>query len=257
MDPLEIVAHRGAPSDAAPENTLPAFEKAIELGADAVELDVRLTADGVPVLYHYFYLEEATSLTGPVFDYTLEQLRERPVLADGSLRIPTLNEVLETVGGQIGLEIEIKGPEPESSEIVAAELCKFKHLWETIEVTSYEPMLLVDIGRRCPGLVTDLLFPRSEGWMKLDVVTYLAIHRARLAQARAIHLHPTQLSAEAVADIRRQGIEVHVWDVNDSASLNTACELEIPRICTDECQQAVEFRQGMGQLNNSQFGNRL
>ncbi|MBN1218885.1 MAG: glycerophosphodiester phosphodiesterase [Anaerolineae bacterium] len=59
---FEIVAHRGAPTEVAPENTIPAFQRAIDLGADAVELDVRLTADHVPVVYHYFYLEEATGL---------------------------------------------------------------------------------------------------------------------------------------------------------------------------------------------------
>lgn len=53
MTQFEIVAHRGA-HDQVPENTLPAFERAIELGADAVELDVRLTADGIPVVYHLY-----------------------------------------------------------------------------------------------------------------------------------------------------------------------------------------------------------
>ena len=125
MSSFEIVAHRGVPSAEMPENTIPAYQKAIELGADAVDLDVRLTADGVPVVYHYFYLDEGTSLTGPVFAHTFEQLQRRQSFVDGSLRIPTLNEVLETIGGQIGLEIEIKGPELESSEIVAAELHKF------------------------------------------------------------------------------------------------------------------------------------
>jgi glycerophosphoryl diester phosphodiesterase len=158
-------------------------------------------------------------------------------------RIPTLHEVLETFGGRIGLEIEIKGPEPESSEIVGAALCNFRHLWETIEVTSYEPALLLDIQQRCPGLATDLLFPRSEDWMRLDVVTYLAVHRARLARARAVHLHPTQLSSEVVSAVRSWGIEVHAWGVNGEQSLNRAMELGIPRICTDKLQQALDFRQ--------------
>ncbi len=236
MTHFEIVAHRGVPTEA-PENTIPSFQRAIDLGADAVELDVRLTADQTPVVYHYFYLDEFSSLSGPIFQYTFDQLPSTQPFS-----IPTLYEVLETIGGQVGLEIEIKGPEPESSEIVAASLCKFKHLWESIEVTSYEPMLLIDIQQRCPGLTTDLLFPRSEDWMKLDVVTYLAIQRARLAQARAVHLQPTQLSQEVVSTIRQHGIEVHAWDVNDEASLKTILELNIPRICTDRVQQALEFR---------------
>src|SRR5258708_205356 len=116
MASFEIVAHRGIATASAPENTLAAFQQAIHLGADVVELDVRLTADHVPVVYHYYYLEEITSATGPIFTYTLNQLREVEVFAhDRSTsahgRISTLAEVLDAIGGQIELEIEIKGPE--------------------------------------------------------------------------------------------------------------------------------------------------
>jgi glycerophosphoryl diester phosphodiesterase len=239
---FEIVAHRGVYSEA-PENTIPAFQRAIELGADAVELDVRLMSDGVPVVYHYFYLDEITALSGPIFNYTWKQLQGLRHFKNGLFSIPTLHQVLETIGGKTGLEIEIKGPESEASEKVATVLRQFKHWWETIEVTSYEPMLLFDIRQRCPNLATDLLFPLSEGWMKLDVVTYLAIHRAKLAQARAVHLHPTQLSLEVVTSIRQQGIEVHSWDINDEQSLNSIWELKIPRICTDKLLEALAFRQ--------------
>lgn len=247
MPYFEVVAHRGVPKEG-PENTIPAFQRAIDLGADAIEFDVRLTRDQVPIIHHYFYLEATTAVSGPVFDYTFDQLQDVEVLGSGDnvvsgCRIPTLREVMETFGGRMGLEIEIKGPEPESSQIVGAVLRNFSHLWETIEVTSYEPTLLLDIQQRCPGLATDLLFPRSEDWMRLDVVTYLAVHRARLARARAVHLHPTQLSSEVISALRSHGIEVHAWDVNDEQSLNSAMELGIPRICTDKLQQALDLRQ--------------
>jgi glycerophosphoryl diester phosphodiesterase len=191
---FEIVAHRGVP-DAAPENTLPAFQRAIDLGADVVELDVRLTADRVPAVFHYFYLDGITSLTGPIFNYTFDQLRRAPMLSHsdqdcGDVKISTLPDVLEAIGGRIGLEIEVKGPEPESSEIVGAVLGRFKHLWDTFEVTSYEPALLLDIQRSCPGLATDLLFPRSESWMKLDVVAqdtpYSQEYLSLLARSRRL-----------------------------------------------------------------------
>lgn len=113
------------------------------------------------------------------------------------------------------MEIELKGPELESSEIVGSILRQFRHLWEAIEVTSYDPVLLLDIQKHCPGLATDLLISRSEPWMKMDVVAYLAVHHARTARARAVHLHPTQLSRETITAIREQGIDVHAWDVND------------------------------------------
>jgi glycerophosphoryl diester phosphodiesterase len=246
MNRFDVVAHRGIATEA-PENTIASFQKAVELGADAIELDVRLTADRIPVVYHYFYLQETTSATGTIFDFTLEQLRNVKVFCknDPSVkegRISTLSEILEIFGGKIGLEVEIKGPEPEAPEIIGNVLKKFQNLWESIEVTSYEPALLLTVKNICPGLKVDLLFPRSESWMGLDVVQYQAIHKSRLAQARAVHLHPTQLSETIVDALRHQGIEIHAWDVNDDESLDLITKIDIPRICSDNFKQALVYR---------------
>jgi glycerophosphoryl diester phosphodiesterase len=249
MRPFEIVAHRGISTES-PENTIASFQRAVELGADAVELDIRLTSDQIPVVYHYFYLQENTSLSGPIFDFTFEQVRKanvfcknNPSASEG--RISTLSEILEIFGGKIGLEIEIKGPEPEAAEIIGNALNKFKNLWKTMEVTSYEPALLLAIQKICPGLPTDLLFPRSESWMKLDVAQYQAIHFSRLAHARAVHLHPTQLSEMVVKALHQQNIEIHAWDVNDEQTLMTVAKLGIPRICTDNFKHVRAFRDKM------------
>ncbi len=248
MKSFAIVAHRGVPTDA-PENTIASFQRAVELGADAIELDVRLTADHIPVVYHYYYLDVTTTASGPLFDFTLAQLRQvevcshaLPALARG--RISTLHDVLEQFGGRIGLEIEIKGPEPESVGNVSEVLRRFQPLWDSIEVTSYEPAILLGVQECCPGIMTDWLAPRTESWMRPDAVAYRALHGARLARARAAHLHITDLSAEIVAAIRRQGIEVHAWGVNDGLTLERSAAWGIPRICTDDLRQALAFRAG-------------
>lgn len=245
MNPFEIVAHRGV-ATAYPENTLPAFKRAIELVADAIELDVRLTKDKIPVVYHYYYLDKITSFTGPIFNYTYHQLQQARFLnvhaGVDSLKISTLAEVLDTIGDRTGLEIEIKGPEPEAVDIIGDILRKFQNLWKTIEVTSYEISLLLGIKNQCPGITTDLLLPRSDPWMKPDVVGYEALHKARLAQARAVHLHPSQLSDEAVHVIRNSGVEIHAWDVNDEHALDTIVKYNIPRICTDHFELTANFR---------------
>src|SRR5215207_1501623 len=199
MKRFEIIAHRGIPTEA-PENTISSFQRAIELGADAVELDVRLTADQIPVVYHYFYLQENTSASGVIFDFTLEQLRhvkvfckDNPAAKEG--RISTLSEILEMFCGKIGLVIEMKGPEPEAPEVIGKVLNGFKDFWNTVEVTSGEPALLLALQKICPGIATVLDFPRSENsWRKLDVIQYQMIHSSRLADARAVNIHPTQLS---------------------------------------------------------------
>jgi glycerophosphoryl diester phosphodiesterase len=166
--------------------------------------------------------------------------KNNPTVNEGY--ISTLSEILELFGGKIGLEIEIKGPEPEAPNLIGNVLNNFKNLWDTVEITSYEPALLLAIQKICPGLNVDLLFPHSESWMKLDVVEYQAIHYSRLTHARAVHLHPTQLTEKIVAALHHQGIEIHAWDVNDQQSLRKVAKLGIPRLCTDNLVQALAFR---------------
>lgn len=76
-----------------------------------------------------------------------------------------------------------------------------------------------------------------------DVVAYNAIHRTKQAQARAVHLHPSQLSVEVVNTIRQQGIQIHAWDVNSTGNLRRVREMDITRICTDDLIQALQFFQ--------------
>jgi glycerophosphoryl diester phosphodiesterase len=235
---MKITAHRGV-HDNLPENTIPAFERAVELGADAVEMDIRLTADGIPVVYHYYYLETLSTSSGAIFNLTLDQIRQVRFSqhAEAGASIPTLREVLDALGGKIGLEIEIKGPEPESASRIGELLREYKPLWDNMEVTSFEPAMLLIVRELCPGLAVDLLTPQSPAWMQPDVVAYQSLHHARLARARAVHLHTTQIREDVVDFIRRAGIDVHVWDVSDEAAFRKTRDLKITNICTDFFQQ--------------------
>jgi glycerophosphoryl diester phosphodiesterase len=246
MPEFEIVADRGAATEA-PENTIAAFEAAAEQGADAVELDVRLTSDHVPVVHHFYNLGSRASASGPIFAFTWEQLRQVRLggADDASVppeHIPSLDEVLTRFGGRLGLEIHMQGPEPEAPVIVGGLLQQHRHIWGAVEVTSYEPAVLLEIQRVCPGLATDLLFPRSESWKTPDIEQYEAVQCGRMARATAVHIHPSQLSAAMVRAVRAQGIEVHAWDVNDENALGLVAELGIPRLNTDNLRQALAFR---------------
>jgi glycerophosphoryl diester phosphodiesterase len=83
-----VVAHRGDPSEAAPENTLAAFGSALDAGADAVEFDVRLTADGVPVVIHDAAVDRTTEGTGIVRSMTVAEVKRLRIA--GGHEIPTL-----------------------------------------------------------------------------------------------------------------------------------------------------------------------
>jgi glycerophosphoryl diester phosphodiesterase len=246
MDNFEIVAHRGVPLEA-PENSIKSFTLATELGADAIELDVRLTADHIPIVYHYFYLQEITNFSGPIFNFTYEELQNvkfsgNMMKRNSKYQIPSLEMVLKSFSHKIGLEIEIKGPEPESVELIANTIKKFKNHSMNLEVTSYEPYLLRKFKKYCPDVNTDLLVPLSENWMKSDVTLYLAVHRARIANTNTIHLHPSQLSQQVINTLQKKGFYVHAWDVNDINTLKKMLELNIERICTDDCRLMINYR---------------
>lgn len=244
--PPQVVAHRGVTGEV-PENTIPAFEQAIQVGADGVELDVRLTSDGVPVVFHYFYLDGFTTGQGPLHANTRESLRRVGVIEKDRpehFAIPTLREVLQVIAGRIDLEIELKGPEPELAEATAEVLSDFRAQWPSMELMSFEPLLLRSMQELC-SVPVDLLTHRSESWMKGDYVAYVGLHRARLAGARAVHLHPTQLSVEVVEAVRAGGIDVHSWDVNDREAFELMLELEIPRFTTDRASEILRWREGV------------
>jgi glycerophosphoryl diester phosphodiesterase len=244
MRPIEIIAHRGL-ADHFPENTIPAFKEAVEHGADAVEFDVRLSSDKIPLVYHNYYLHELTNLVGPAFKKTYQQIRAAKFVHQPDpqvdLHIPSLVEVLNHLTGKIILEIEIKAPKPEASGLVGSLLSDYRHAWDSIEITSYEPMHLVDIREYCPGITADLLIPLNEPWMGPDVLTYQVIHRAHLAVACGVHVHPTQLSRHVAEQIRNGGIEVLAWDVNHAADWYEVVRHRIPKITTDNLVQIMRL----------------
>jgi Glycerophosphoryl diester phosphodiesterase len=126
------IAHRGA-SGYAPENTLAAFDKAVEMQADYIEIDVQLSKDDLPVVIHDDTLDRTTNGTGNISAHTFQELRS---LDAGSWfdkdyageKIPSLNEVLEMYGEKINILIELKSPElyPGVEEKVAEALAKYK-----------------------------------------------------------------------------------------------------------------------------------
>lgn len=114
---VHVIAHRGA-HDGIPENTLPAYEKAIELGADFVEVDLRTTKDGRIVSVHNDTVDAYTKdTTGKVADFTLAELKALDIGSRvgpewAETRIPTFEEILEVCRGRIGIYVDLKAADP-------------------------------------------------------------------------------------------------------------------------------------------------
>jgi glycerophosphoryl diester phosphodiesterase len=161
-----IVAHRGS-SAIAPENTLAAFQRAVEGGADAVELDIRLTSDGEVVVFHDSQLRRTTNGRGRVEEHTLASLKELSAgrwfnRSFSSEKIPTLGEVLELLRRRVGVNIEIKTDlrRRRYSEIVqrCCNVIQQHHAESYVLVSSFHHAFVREMKRKLPSVATGMLF---------------------------------------------------------------------------------------------------
>ena len=240
LDTRSVIAHRGA-SGLAPENTLEAFDLAGKAGADAFELDVRLSHDGAAVVIHDDALDRTTDLTGPVRAQTVADLRR----ADAGFRfttdggrtfpfrrkgagIPTLGEVLWTFPGMPML-IEVKEPEVQAAVqrvLVtegATERCVLasEHR-EALELFSGPPFVRAASGSEISALYRNVLLH-----LPLPRVNY------RLLSVPEKYRMLTVPTSRFVAAARSLGCAVDVWTVNDTATARALWARGVAGIVTD------------------------
>lgn len=160
---VRVIAHRGA-SGYAPENTRAAFEKAIAMGADAIETDVRLTADGHLVLVHDATVTRTTDGHGPVADHTLAELRSLDAgrwlgpQFEGE-RVATLSDLIEEFVPRIPAVLEIKD---QAATGPAIEAIRAAGIETRIEVTSFLWPAVVEAKRLAPDLTVGFLTPEFD-----------------------------------------------------------------------------------------------
>jgi glycerophosphoryl diester phosphodiesterase len=220
------IGHRGAAGHA-PENTLAAIRKAAELGAHMVELDVRLSADGVPVLSHDSAVAAEGDGTTPI--NTLSAVELGRTGAEPETSVPTLRAALDLCA-QLGLGpyLEIKeraAIEPLLDELAARDLARFS------VVGSFEPAWVARVTDRAPHIPTSILF----GAFDVDPVAL-----ARGCGATYVHpcweRHPaphTLLDDTWLAAVRRAGLGVICWHEERPDVLAALLRLGIAGICTD------------------------
>lgn len=167
-----VVAHRGAAA-VAPENTMEAYRRAVEMGADAIELDVQLSADGEMVLMHDETVDRTTDLTGSIASMTLEQLRAadagfRFEAPDGTfpfrgngLTIPTLGEVLEWLPDGTGLVVEVKA-RAATAPVIAALRSSRVRAAGALSLISFEEVIIDEARALDPEIPTGYLLVPSQ-----------------------------------------------------------------------------------------------
>jgi glycerophosphoryl diester phosphodiesterase len=167
-----VVAHRGAAANA-PENTMPAFQLAVDMGADAIELDVHLTADGKLAVMHDETLERTTDRSGTIASMTMAQIRRadagyRFEAADGSfpfrgkkLRVPTLPEVLTWLPDGIGLVVEVKARDAIAPTVKALRRSRVRAA-NAVSLVSFDEHTLERSRELDPDLPTGYLLVPSQ-----------------------------------------------------------------------------------------------
>lgn len=224
-------AHRGA-SGTCPENTMAAFVKALQLGANGIETDVQMTKDGQLVLIHDETVKRTTGSDGWVKDYTLEELKK---LDAGSWYgeefrgepIPTLEELLVLAKEHnLHVNIEFKNgvvqyPELEKKTI---ELVRQYDMMEQVIVSSFNHYSLVLTKQLAPEMQTGILYMEGlyEPWVYAKRIGATALHAFRVAVRK-----------EWVEQAREQGIRYHPFTVNEEQEMQALLHAGVSGIITD------------------------
>ncbi len=223
------IAHRGASAYAA-ENSLEAFRVAAELGADLIEIDIRATADDVPVLIHDGSLKRTHGIDGDVSDLTMSELRQ--LTADGSALVgfDDVCEFCRELG--LGLYLDIKRLSVEAARSIFASLDSRHYMKSTI-FGSFRPDYLADIKAARPDAKTSILF----GAVNIDPV--------KLAQAiNADFVHPCWenraeqphklLTPEWLNAVRKANLGIVCWHEERPAEIAALKALGVDAICSDK-----------------------
>ncbi len=220
-----VIAHRTTMGHA-PENTVLGIRRAMEMGCDGVEIDVQLSADGIPVLIHDDLLDRTTSGSGPVAEASLADLQALD--AGEGEPVPTLREALELINGRMLLVIELKiSPEadvPALSTAVLEEIERVDALpWSWL--WSFDSQTVIELANRAShGLrIAHLcLTPTAEIWQ------IAAQHRLD-----GISMHSIGLTEANVSACRAHEMAAFVWTVNEPADIERCVNLGATGIVGD------------------------
>lgn len=219
-----VIGHRGAKGHVA-ENTLASIKKAMDLGADGIEIDVFRCKTGEIVVFHDKKLDKLTDGKGLIENKSLMELKKLKVLGTNE-QIPTLNEVFEVIDNKTFLNIELKGSNTAklSLEIVKEQLNNNKIFPQNILFSSFNWKELEDLRK-------------LDARIRIALVTgndpLLAIDPALKLNAVAINPSHEKLNKKVINKIFKAGLKVYTWTVNDKDDIRKMKKLGVNGIITD------------------------
>lgn len=222
-----VLGHRGAPLDA-PENTIAGFALALAAGADGVELDVQLSADGVPVVIHDDTLRRTTGARG-----RLDRLAWRRIsgLRTGGEPVPSLEQAAvwaAATGAWLNVEIKARGA-------AAATLAVLERagLTERVIVSSFHPSEVREVGR---------LDPRASRYLLLERWDAASLSSVEACGAGGVCLRVDAASDEVLAELDAIGLPVVVWTADDPGRLSELLRSRVRAVITNRPELAARLR---------------
>jgi glycerophosphoryl diester phosphodiesterase len=252
----QIIAHRGA-SELAPENTIAAFQKAIDDGAEGIEFDIQLSKDNIPMVFHDDDLKRIAGRDSLVSELNSSDLRQIdagswfnrlfPEKAQEKFtgeRISTLREILDFLKGYKGLiYIELKGIEDQNNELFSqavGEVIKNSKILPQIIVKSFNLDLLPLIKKHCPTVKTAALF--SPTVMILLRKEKRLINIAKELDVDGLSLHFALVTKKLMKKASAQNLSVAIWTVDHQRWLKRGRRLGIDHIITNNPKKFIAKR---------------
>jgi len=219
------MGHRGAKA-LEPENTLLSIRRAMEIGVDAVEIDVHLTKDKEVVVIHDSTVDRTTNGKGPVGSYTLEEIKKLD--AGKGEKIPTLKEVIEFVKDKVRLIIELK---EEGTEDKVVGLIKGYNMFDSAYIISFWHMLVKKIKEMDSRIKTGVLLVGCP----VDACI------ARSASADALVMNYAFVSKGLVDKAHQEGLKVFIWNIDDRDMLKPYLDMGVDGIGSNDPRILVEY----------------
>ncbi len=227
------IAHRGA-SGIAPENTLAAFEKALEFDLDAVELDVHATKDGKVIVMHDATLDRTTNITGRIQELTYAEITAADAGSWFSSeykgeKVPTLSDALDMINGHAVTVVEIKAQDIAEKVVRVIEK---SNACDDVVVISFHPDNIYAVRQLKPQIPTGLLISMDVSDNPRSQAIELA-HRTVAVGASTLSVSHQMLSPEFVYVIHQRGINLWTWTIDDIARIQEVAEFGVDGITSN------------------------
>ena len=241
--PIPLVIGHACAGGEAPHNTLAGVRACLATGAHAMEIDVRLSADGVPVLMHDATVDRTTNLSGPVSSFTAAELAAADA-GDGE-KVPTLREVLERVDGRLTVMCELKsheGPREEQNEYrtslvrAVVKVCGDCGAEQWTAVHSFDRWIVLCAREVDVGMPAALISPPVDRGEWADL-----FERTLASNAQAVSMHFSSVDREFVLAAKKRQLTVYAWTPDEESEWARLCDAGVDGIITNYPTRLTQF----------------